>query len=255
MLFNRNKDINLLYSMTQASKKKSSSNLALVLIVLGLAIIGIMIFLFATAKVNIANNQKLLDELNDKLSQQDELVILQSKYNKMKTEYEGMISQVVADLYPDLNASTYGKMSSGFIAIVFDYVDATSVTSTTDEPVLDDQGNPTGETHPVTTITHDVMIRSLEVQGASVTMACSVSEYEAAWAFVDYLEGIAIDATRPNLDNPDTLAALQAQLEKNKVALSGVMAEYPGLPPVDADNQYNVNFTLKFTVNWAEVAE
>lgn len=254
-MFTRNKDINLLYSMTQASKKKSSSNIALVLIVLGIAIIAVVTFLFATAKVDVANNQKLLDELNDKLSQQDELVILQSRYNKLKTEYEGMISQVVADLYPDLNASTYGKMSSEFIAIVFDYVDATSFTGVTDKPVLDDQGNPTGETTPVETVVFDVMIRSLDVQGASVTMMCSVNEYEAAWAFVDYLEGIAVDATRPNLDNPDTLAALQAQLEKNKVALSGVMAEYPGLPPVDADNQYNVNFTLKFTVNWAEVAE
>ena len=57
-MFTRNKDINLLYSMTQASKKKSSSNIALVLIVLGIAIIAVVTFLFATAKVDVANNQK-----------------------------------------------------------------------------------------------------------------------------------------------------------------------------------------------------
>ena len=61
------RDINLLYSLTQATKKKSSSNMMLILIVGVVLIIGLMTFLFVDAKMTVEKNQSLLDDINGKL--------------------------------------------------------------------------------------------------------------------------------------------------------------------------------------------
>ena len=63
------KDINLLYSLTQSTKKKNSSNMMVLLLVVVVAIVALMIFLFVNAKMEVSDNQGILDDLEASLSQ------------------------------------------------------------------------------------------------------------------------------------------------------------------------------------------
>ena len=58
------RDINLLESLNQATKKKSSSSMTAIIAFGIVVLVGVMIFLFATAKVNIAKNQDVIDDLD-----------------------------------------------------------------------------------------------------------------------------------------------------------------------------------------------
>ena len=90
------RDINLLYSLTQSTKKKNSSNLLVIIIVAVVAIVALMVFLFVDAKMEVSDNQGLLNDLEDKLTQTGQLTSLQNKYNELKAAYEGDIAEVIA---------------------------------------------------------------------------------------------------------------------------------------------------------------
>ena len=114
----RRKDINLLYSLTQATKKKSSSNIMVVLGVLVLAVIGVMVFLFVDAKGEVSDNEALIKDLDSKLSGSLLLGNLQRKYDAMKAAYESDIADVIAEIAPSEYAGQSGKMSAALLDIL-----------------------------------------------------------------------------------------------------------------------------------------
>ena len=112
------KDINLLYSLTQSTKKKNSSNMMVLLLVVVVAIVALMIFLFVNAKMEVSDNQGILDDLEASLSQTGQLSALQNKYNQLKSAYESDIAEVIAEVSPGQYAAVGAKMSSKLIDIL-----------------------------------------------------------------------------------------------------------------------------------------
>lgn len=240
----RRKDINLLYSLTQETKKKSSSNMMIAMIAGVVIIVGLMTFLFVNAKINLANNQDLLNDLQNKIDQTDQLSSLQKKYNEMKAAYESDIAEVIAEIMPGQFTAKADKISKTFIDILMltDKEDATDAGFDADD---------------VPDRVFDVDIRSIAISGEQVTVECAVSNYLAAWDFADYLAGNKL------ADYP----ALDALIAQNAVYFTDVEKNYPGLPqkpatepttPPDEGGEGTVEptepekmtFTLKFNVNW-----
>ena len=56
----KKRDINLLESLNQSNKKKSSSSMTAVLAVAIIVLIGAMVFLFASAKVQTSKNNEII---------------------------------------------------------------------------------------------------------------------------------------------------------------------------------------------------
>lgn len=240
----RRKDINLLYSLTQETKKKSSSNMMIAMIAGVVIIVGLMTFLFVNAKINLANNQDLLGDLQNKIDQTDQLSTLQKKYNEMKAAYESDIAEVIAEIMPGQFTAKADKISKTFIDILM----------LTDKEDETDAGF---DADDVPDRVFDVDIRSIAISGEQVTVECAVSDYLAAWDFADYLAGNKL------ADYP----ALDALIAQNAVYFTDVEKNYPGLPqkpatepvtPPDEGGEGTVEptepekmtFTLKFNVNW-----
>lgn len=223
----RRKDINLLYSLTQATKKKSSSNIMVVLGVLVLAVIGVMVFLFVDAKGEVSDNEALIKDLDSKLSGSLLLGNLQRKYDAMKAAYESDIADVIAEIAPSEYAGQSGKMSAALLDILM----------LTDEENAEDSGyDADDEADNV----FDVDIKSIAVSGTSVNITCAVVDYLAAWDFTDYLAGIATDLP----------AALRPLVERNARLFAGVQDNYSGLPQLPGNGE-PIEFTLRFVVaNW-----
>ena len=220
----RRKDINLLYSLTQATKKKSSSNIMVVLGVLVLAVIGVMVFLFVDAKGEVSDNEALIKDLDSKLSGSLLLGNLQRKYDAMKAAYESDIADVIAEIAPSEYAGQSGKMSAALLDILM----------LTDEENAEDSGyDADGEADNV----FDVDIKSIAISGTSVNITCAVVDYLAAWDFTDYLAGIAID-------DPEALRPL---VERNARLFAGVQDNYSGLPQLPGNGE-PIEFTLRFVV-------
>ena len=221
----RRKDINLLYSLTQATKKKSSSNIMVVLGVLVLAVIGVMVFLFVDAKGEVSDNEALIKDLDSKLSGSLLLGNLQRKYDAMKAAYESDIADVIAEIAPSEYAGQSGKMSAALLDILM----------LTDEENAEDSGyDADGEADNV----FDVDIKSIAVSGTSVNITCAVVDYLAAWDFTDYLAGVATDYL------PEALWPL---VERNARLFAGVQDNYSGLPQLPGNGE-PIEFTLRFVV-------
>ena len=221
----RRKDINLLYSLTQATKKKSSSNIMVVLGVLVLAVIGVMVFLFVDAKGEVSDNEALIKDLDSKLSGSLLLGNLQRKYDAMKAAYESDIADVIAEIAPSEYAGQSGKMSAALLDILM----------LTDEENEEDSGyDADGEADNV----FDVDIKSIAVSGTSVNITCAVVDYLAAWDFTDYLAGVATDYL------PEALDEL---VERNARLFAGVQDNYSGLPQLPGNGE-PIEFTLRFVV-------
>lgn len=221
----RRKDINLLYSLTQATKKKSSSNIMVVLGVLVLAVIGVMVFLFVDAKGEVSDNEALIKDLDSKLSGSLLLGNLQRKYDAMKAAYESDIADVIAEIAPSEYAGQSGKMSAALLDILM----------LTDEENAEDSGyDADGEADNV----FDVDIKSIAISGTSVNITCAVVDYLAAWDFTDYLAGVATDYL------PEALWPL---VERNARLFAGVQDNYSGLPQLPGNGE-PIEFTLRFVV-------
>lgn len=221
----RRKDINLLYSLTQATKKKSSSNIMVVLGVLVLAVIGVMVFLFVDAKGEVSDNEALIKDLDSKLSGSLLLGNLQRKYDAMKAAYESDIADVIAEIAPSEYAGQSGKMSAALLDILM----------LTDEENAEDSGyDADGEADNV----FDVDIKSIAVSGTSVNITCAVVDYLAAWDFTDYLAGVATNYL------PEALWPL---VERNARLFAGVQDNYSGLPQLPGNGE-PIEFTLRFVV-------
>ena len=220
----RRKDINLLYSLTQATKKKSSSNIMVVLGVLVLAVIGVMVFLFVDAKGEVSDNEALIKDLDSKLSGSLLLGNLQRKYDAMKAAYESDIADVIAEIAPSEYAGQSGKMSAALLDILM----------LTDEENEEDSGyDADGEADNV----FDVDIKSIAISGTSVNITCAVVDYLAAWDFTDYLAGIATYLPE----------ALEERVELNARLFAGVQDNYSGLPQLPGNGE-PIEFTLRFVV-------
>lgn len=222
------RDINLLYSLTQATKKKSSSNLMLVLVVGVVLIIGLMTFLFVDAKMTVEKNQSLLDDINGKLGQSAILAQKQKEYNELKALYEKSITEIISELSPQQYALTGAKMSKTL-------VDVLMLTDTEQDGVDADYDG-----DDIADAVFDVEIAQLVISGNIINLECRVEDYVAAWDFVDYLAGNKI-AARPALD---------ALVEKNKLYFVDVESNYSGLPTAPSAEGEKIDFTLKFSVNW-----
>lgn len=221
----RRKDINLLYNLTQATKKKSSSNIMVVLGVLVLAVIGVMVFLFVDAKGEVSDNEALIKDLDSKLSGSLLLGNLQRKYDAMKAAYESDIADVIAEIAPSEYAGQSGKMSAALLDILM----------LTDEENAEDSGyDADDEADNV----FDVDIKSIAVSGTSVNITCAVVDYLAAWDFTDYLAGIVTDHL------PESLWPL---VERNARLFAGVQDNYSGLPQLPGNGE-PIEFTLRFVV-------
>lgn len=221
----RRKDINLLYSLTQATKKKSSSNIMVVLGVLVLAVIGVMVFLFVDAKGEVSDNEALIKDLDSKLSGSLLLGNLQRKYDAMKAAYESDIADVIAEVAPSEYAGQSGKMSAALLDILM----------LTDEENEEDSGY---DADDAADNVFDVDIKSIAISGTSVNITCAVVNYLAAWDFTDYLAGIATELT------PEALRPL---VERNARLFAGVQDNYSGLPQLPGNGE-PIEFTLRFVV-------
>lgn len=208
------RDINLLYSLTQATKKKSSSNLMVVLVVGVVLIVGLMTFLFVNAKLTVEKNQSVIDDLDAKLGQSSTLSQKQKEYNELKNTYETQLTAVISELAPQQYMLDGAKMSKTLIDVIMPE-DATG------------------------TALFAVSVSQLVLSGNALSMTCNVTDYKSAWDFVDYLAGVPL-ADRPELD--EAIAA-------NKNYFSGVESNYSGLPALPSDGE-KIEFTLKFEVKW-----
>ena len=227
------RDINLLYSLTQATKKKSSSNLMLVLVVGVVLIVGLMTFLFVDAKMTVDKNQAVIDDLDAKLGQTSVLAQKQKEYNELKTAYQNAIVSAIAELAPQQYAYAGAKMSKTLIDVLM---------------LTDDAGTPVFK----------VDITQLIISGNSITLQCSSKTgtdadydcYDKAWDFVDYLAGNKLSA-----DNPLSAAviggvALNDLIAANGNYFTGVEENYSGLPTKPENVEESISFNVKFTVNW-----
>lgn len=225
------RDINLLYSLTQATKKKNSSNIIVLLGVVVLLIIGLMTFMFVDAKMAVEKNQAMIDDLDDKLSQSSTLSALQKQYNELKAAYESDIAEVIAEIAPEYYALSEGKMSGTLIDILM----------LTDNEDDTDAGY---DADDVADAVFDVTVSAITIAGETVNLSCSVTDYVDAWDFVDYLAGTPIEA-RPALDG---------LVEKNKEYFQGVEDNYSGLP-TKSEGGDPIEFSLQFTIVWEALAQ
>lgn len=225
------KDINLLYSLTQATKKKSSSNMLILIGVGVLAIVALMVFLFVDAKLEVKNNQALIDDLDSKLGQSSTLSQLQARYNALKAQYESDIAEVIAEISPEQYALVGASMSSKLIDILM----------LTDEENETDAGY---DADDVADNVFDVDIAQLSLSADKVTLSCSAPTYAAVWDFVDYLAGNRIAA----------LPALDGLIDLNKEYFSDVELNYSGLPPAPTEPDATIAFSLDFKINWEALA-
>lgn len=207
----KKRDINLLESLNQSNKKKSSSSMTAILAVAIIVLIGAMVFLFASAKVQTSKNNEIIADLDNQLAKEDEVAQLEQEYINAQNEYASKISAVIGAVYPNLTATQAKKISSTFYNIVFGYAADNQ----------DHEGNPA------------VKISSYTLSGTEVSLTCATNNHEDAWQFVRFLAGrLDTDESRQNL-----------------LYFSNVEANYPGLP-ADVGAEYGIAFSLTFNVNW-----
>lgn len=227
------RDINLLYSLTQATKKKSSSNLMLVLVVGVVLIVGLMTFLFVNAKMTVDKNQAVIDDLDAKLGQTSVLAQKQKEYNELKTAYQNAIVSAIAELAPQQYAYAGAKMSRTLIDVIM---------------ISDDAGLPV----------FDVEITQLIISGNTITLQCTSKTgdsvdydcYDKAWDFVDYLAGNKLSADNPLSATVIGGVALNDLIAANGNYFTGVEENYSGLPTKPENVEESISFNVKFTVNW-----
>lgn len=208
----KKRDINLLESLNQSTKKKSSSSMTAIMAFGIVVLVGVIVFLFASAKVNISKNQDVIDDLDKQLGKENEVVQLEQQYAQAQQEYSNKIIDVISIVYPNKTAVEKEKISSMFFNLIFDYVQNND----------DLEGNDT------------LKISSIIIDTSSITLSCGTNEYDYAWHFTRFLAG--------ELDTDES--------KKNLLYFSNVEANYPGLPSDSGDGEYSINFTLKFNVNW-----
>lgn len=223
------RDINLLYSLTQATKKKSSSNLMLVLVVGVVLIVGLMTFLFVNAKMTVEKNQAVVDDLDSKLSQTNTLSALRKKYDELKKAYSNDVSEVIAELAPQQYAIAGVKMSETLLDVLM---------------LTDDEGTP---------VFIDVEITQILISSSSISLACAVTDYNSAWDFVDYLAG-----NHANIDSSLTAMTIGGKTfeeltEQNAMYFADVESNYSGLP-TKSENGEPMEFSLYFSVRWEAFA-
>lgn len=211
------RDINLLESLNQSTKKKSSSSMTAILIIGVVALVGVMVFLFVTAKVDIANNQALIDDYNKQLEKESQVAELEKQYAQLKQEYSDKIQQVISVVYPNQTAEQRIKMSSEFINLLFDYQANHQVS----KPVDGD-------------VDSAIKIESINITEQNISMVYMTKNHEDALAFAEFMAGVQ--------DNEES--------RKNKERFSNVAYNFPGLPVEGDGKEYTITMNLSFNINW-----
>lgn len=209
----KKRDINLLESLNQSTKKKSSSSMTAILVFAIVVLVGVMVFLFASAKVQTSKNNEIIADLDNQLAKEEQVVQLEQAYLQAQSEYQSKISSVIAAVYPNMSAVQASKMSSMFCNLLFDYVDNND----------DAEGEPT------------IQVNSISfANDSTITLSCGTNSYADGWNFIRFLAG--------ELDTEES--------KKNLLYFSGVEDNYPGFPVSVEDAEYGISFVLKFKVNW-----
>lgn len=208
------RDINLLESLNQSTKKKSSSSMTAILAVGIIALVGVMVFLFASAKVEIAKNQALIDDYNEQLKKEDQVAALEQQYAATKQEYTDKVSAVISVVYPNQTAEERIKMSSDFINLLFHYAETHVETAGGADPAI--------------------LISSINITESSASMTYQTKNHEDALAFAEFMSGVQ--------DNDES--------KKNKDRFSNVAYNFPGLPVEGSGEEYTITMNLSFNINW-----
>ena len=175
-------------------------------------LVGVMVFLFASAKVQTSKNNEIIADLDNQLAKEDQVIQLEEAYAQAQQEYMSKISDVIASVYPNKSALEAAKMSSMFLNVLFDYIENTD----------DLDGNNT------------IKVTNMAFTSSTITLLCGTNSYSDGWNFIRFLAG--------ELDTEES--------KKNLLYFSGVEENYPGFPSAVGDGEYGITFTLKFNVNW-----
>lgn len=208
------RDINLLDSLNQSTKKKSSSSMTAIIAVGVVALVGVMLFLFISAKVDIAKNQDIIDDYNEQLKKEDQVVALEQQYAQTKQEYTERVAQVISVVYPNQSAEQRVKMSSDFINLLFHYAETHTETAGGVDPAIS--------------------IQSINISESSVSLNYQTKNHEDALAFAEFMSGVQ--------DNDES--------RKNKDRFSNVAYNFPGLPVEGNGTEYTISMNLSFNINW-----
>ena len=208
----KKRDINLLESLNQSTKKKSSSSMTAIMAFGIVVLVGVMVFLFASAKVQTSKNNEIIADLDNQLAKEDQVIQLEEAYAQAQQEYMSKISDVIASVYPNKSALEAAKMSSMFLNVLFDYIENTD----------DLDGNNT------------IKVTNMAFTSSTITLLCGTNSYSDGWNFIRFLAG--------ELDTEES--------KKNLLYFSGVEENYPGFPSAVGNGEYGITFTLKFNVNW-----
>ena len=76
----KKRDINLLESLNQSTKKKSSSSMTAIMAFGIVVLVGVMVFLFASAKVQTSKNNEIIADLDNQLAKEDQVIQLEEAY-------------------------------------------------------------------------------------------------------------------------------------------------------------------------------
>ena len=233
------KDIDLLGGFNEAKDKKSSSNTSLILMVGVLAIIGVMVFMFVTAKMEIKDKEDLIagnKQAYEDLKAQNNVDKIKGEIQENDEKYRNLVLEALKEIHSAEIQDHSAEISSKFLDILYkNYC-----------RLKDDDGD------------EKVHITSLNVDGGKVTLSCEVKDYLEAWDFVHYLCG-TLEIERPPFGSTDE--EIQAYRDRvdairaNAIYFEGVPDNYPGLPEEGKGEDYEIMFSLNFTVLWGNMAK
>lgn len=216
----RRRDINLLFSLTQANKKKNSSTMTALVVIGALVIVALIVFLFVTAKLNVAKNNDIIADLDKKLQTEADVAAKEQEYQQLLATYKGQLNTVISIIYPGIDALNTSKMSEDFLSALNKFNELSA-----DQPVKINS----------ITITNSTVANQ-------ISLTCSTKNYTDAWAYVDFLSGKQTQYVSDEIN---------AEAPKNSEYFYGVMASYSGVPAEGEEpDAYDVEVTLSFTVNW-----
>ena len=230
------KDIDLLSGFNEAKGKKSSSNSTVIMIAGVLIIIGLMVFLFVSAKMEIKDKEDIIAGLDSQLSQEGYISQMEQKLETDKATYQALLTEVVKEVNSGKLQDQSAKISSKILEVIYDnYVM---------------QKGADGE--------YKVKIDFISIDAGKLSMRCSTRNYQDAWDFVDYLRGtLRVEPPAEGATEVEIQAyeARKTKIEANALYFSKIIDSYPGLPVEGDGKDYNIGFALNIDVNWEAMAE
>lgn len=228
----KKRDINLLESVAMTKVKKNSSSTVALMAVAVLVLVGMMVYLFASAKLEIAKYDDMLKDLEQQLGRENELIQKEQEYEQLKNEYYNQVNQVISIIAPNISAGDRVKIASGFMKILDTYR-ASHQTAGED----------------------DIKITAITMSEDTITLTCASKNHVDAWDFADFMAGNEVAG-----EDEQTLA----QTILNRELFDDVELNFPGLPAEPGEEEagegeatdtetYPINFVLTFNIHWEEL--